>query len=546
MPQLLEPVGAGQTRFRLHGLAPDARGIAVGREALLIFDGLDRLVAFLGAYSEEASLDDLLPTTTVEQARRSTGGVALVLRCAAADGYAIDRLARLAAIARGRVYVGSGRTFVRARERKAPFGYDLAVAPSQLGLEGEGVAVVDRDYAVQYDSESTIDPIELVQRLALRPVALPAGGVGADPERCGLRDLALVLVAPGVADRVVSFLWRRRVPFAGVRVALGDDEDGSLLLRLRQPDPSILDILRPIPGVELHVPVSPRAAVELGYRHPIHLASANTCLPGDEMCLFRGRTRRVERLDGAPRFVDGRHLVRSDLAGRLREIEGVRGGELEALRVDLRLQFTGATREAKAVLVPWEQIDLLRRLIYAIPPHALAVASIVPLSDGLLVLASRPGVARRMGGIELGALIPLGRRFIEVGPGVLVPDGYELWPRVRPQLVRELLSLGSDDLALFTDESRAPLRVDAESLSPLDAAAVAELALEGAAQLGREVPAREDARIVNDRLGRFSLWGFRRGSKGIEPEPESDMVALEAATGEPEDPTLALPPSEDA
>ena len=44
---LLEPIAAGQTRFHMQGLAPDGRGIAVGRETLLIFPSLDRLVAFL-------------------------------------------------------------------------------------------------------------------------------------------------------------------------------------------------------------------------------------------------------------------------------------------------------------------------------------------------------------------------------------------------------------------------------------------------------------------------------------------------------------------
>ena len=53
---LLEPVGAGQTRFRMQGLSTDARGIAVGREVLITFPTIDWLVAFLGAYSDEASL----------------------------------------------------------------------------------------------------------------------------------------------------------------------------------------------------------------------------------------------------------------------------------------------------------------------------------------------------------------------------------------------------------------------------------------------------------------------------------------------------------
>ena len=115
---LLEPVAAGQTRFRMQGLAPDGRGIAVGREALITFESLDRLVAFLGAYSEEASLDDLLPSLTIERGGREGGGQAILVRCVSGDGYALDRLSRLAGIAHGQLYTGAGSVFVRYRERR--------------------------------------------------------------------------------------------------------------------------------------------------------------------------------------------------------------------------------------------------------------------------------------------------------------------------------------------------------------------------------------------------------------------------------------------
>src|SRR5690606_4330760 len=135
--RILEPVAAGQTRFRMQGLAPDARGIAVGREALIVFESLDRLVSFLGAYSVEASLDDLLPTMTLERGHRTGGGTALLVRCEASDGYALDRLSRLAGAARSQLYAGSGSVFVRYRESRAPLGYDLAVPLAEL-LAREG------------------------------------------------------------------------------------------------------------------------------------------------------------------------------------------------------------------------------------------------------------------------------------------------------------------------------------------------------------------------------------------------------------------------
>jgi hypothetical protein len=526
---ILEPVAAGQTRFRMQGLAPDPRGIAVGREALIVFESLDRCVSFLGAYGLEASLDDLLPSTTLERARRTGGGSALLLRCEASEGYGLDRLARLAGAARSQLYAGAGSVFVRTRESAAPFGYDLAVPVAELltragnsaaGLGSDEVLVVDREFVARYRSESRIDPIDLIQRLQLRSVALPLQGIGSDPELCGMRDMALVLVAPGVADRVLAYLWRKEVPMAGVRVTLAGDRRTSLLLRLRNPTGRVLDVLRPIPGVELLVPVSSRAAVEAGWVHPIHLASASSCLPGDEMYLFRGRANRVERIDGAPRFVEGRYLVQTEVQLRTAEfssrLEGAQGEaepaqlqEAGQLHVELRLQPSSSTRDPRASLIAWRELELLRRLIYLVPPSALAAARLVPLTEGLLVLSGGGRLGNDGRPLSVGAVIPLGRRFCEVAPGVLVPDGFELWPRLRPQLIRELLGLDGEDRAVFLEPGKDPIHIADERMMSLDAAAIGTLETSEAALVEAGVAPLEPGTIVNQRLGRFALWGFR-------------------------------------
>jgi hypothetical protein len=519
----LEPVAAGQTRFRMQGLAPDARGIAVGREALIVFESLDRCVAFLGAYSVEASLDDLLPTMTLERGARPGGGGALLLRCEASDGYALDRLSRLAGAARSQLYAGAGSVFVRYREARAPFGFDLALPISDLlardgahdgagaGLSPEELLVVDQEFSTRYRIRDRIDPVELIQRLELRSVALPLQGVAGDPELCGMRDMALVLVAPGVADRVLEYLWRKEVPMAGVRVALAEDRRASLLLRLRNPVGRILDVLRPIPGVELFAPVSARAAVEVGWVHPIHLASASSCLPGDEMYLFRGRAGRVERIDGAPRFVDGRFLVATEINLRPAEfeVEPVAMRETGRLRVDLHLRPSSLAREPRASLIDWADVDLLRRMIYLVPPSALAAARLVPLTDGLLILSGGARIGRDGRALSVGTVIPLGRRFVELAPGVLVPDGFELWPRLRPQLIRELLGLEGEDRAVFLGPRREPVHIPEDKMMSLDAAAVGTLSTGEAELVESSLPALEPGIIRNQRLGRFSLWGFR-------------------------------------
>lgn len=525
---LLEPIAAGQTRFHMQGLAPDGRGIAVGRETLLVFPSLDRLVAFLGAYSEECSLDDLIPSLTVERARRDGGGQALLLRCNGGDSYALDRLGRMSTAVHGQLFTGSGTVFVRYRDRLAPFGYDLAGPgagrPATRGADPIGadeVLVVDHDYQARYRASDRLDPVELIQRLQLRPVPLPPGGLADSPDLCGLQDLALVLVAPGLGDRVLAYLWSNQVAMAGVRVALAGERRASLLLRLRQASGPLLAVLHGIPGVELLVPVSPRAAVELGYRHPIHLASASSCLPGDEMYLFRGRVGRVERLDGAPQFIDGNYLVQSPVRVRAPASEpgDARGVSSTPLQVALRLRPSAGAREPRGALVGWEQAGLLRKLVYLIPPTALAAARLAVLPQGMLVLtgSSLGGAGAGLAaGVGAAALIPLGTRIVEVAPGVLVPDGFELWPHVRPQLVRELLGLEAADHALFLGPDADPLRLRPDHLIPLDAAMISrlELAVSEAppSELVRHAGAdgATAAAITNQHLGRFALWGFGR------------------------------------
>ncbi len=512
---LLEPIAAGQTRFRLQGLAPDGRGIAVGRETLMIFPSLDRLVGFLGAYSEEGSLDELIQSLTLERARRSTGSQALLLRCAGSDSYQLDRLGRLCAAVQGQVFTGSGTTFVRGRDRIGPFGYDLAVAVAG-GLGPDALAVVDHDHQVQYTSIARLDPVELIQRLELRALPLPAGGLAESPDLCGLAEMALVLVAPGLADRVLSYLWSNQVALAGVRVALAGERNPSLLLRLRQPSGGILSVLHGIPGVELYVPISPRAAIELGYRHPIHLASASSCLPGDEMYLFRGRVGRVERLESAPQFLDGRHLVRAEVRVRTAAPSDMRGVAGETLKVPLELRATASIREPRAALVPWSQSGVLRRLIYLLPPTALGAARIALMPEGMLVLTGSSLVGAGAGlaaGVGAAALIPLGARIVEVAPGVLVPDGHELWPRVRPQLVRELLGLGPADHALFLGPGQDALRLSPEALLPLDAAMIRSVELAAAEVTATDLPDLGQPSLTHTNLGRFALWGYGRADE---------------------------------
>ncbi len=56
----LEHVAQGQARFMTPGVAPDPRGVLLGRYCLLLFPTLEGVVSWLRLYSAEGSLDELI------------------------------------------------------------------------------------------------------------------------------------------------------------------------------------------------------------------------------------------------------------------------------------------------------------------------------------------------------------------------------------------------------------------------------------------------------------------------------------------------------
>ena len=65
----LEHVAQGQMRFFTPGVAPDPRGILLGRSCLMTFPTLEGAVSWLRLYSAEASLDELMANLTLTKAK---------------------------------------------------------------------------------------------------------------------------------------------------------------------------------------------------------------------------------------------------------------------------------------------------------------------------------------------------------------------------------------------------------------------------------------------------------------------------------------------
>ena len=69
----LEHVAQGQTRFFTPGVAPDPRGILLGRSCLMTFATLEGAVSWFRLYSSEAALDELLSNLAITKCRTALG-----------------------------------------------------------------------------------------------------------------------------------------------------------------------------------------------------------------------------------------------------------------------------------------------------------------------------------------------------------------------------------------------------------------------------------------------------------------------------------------
>ena len=121
---MLEHVSLGQSRFMTPGVAPDPRGVVMGRYGMLVFPTLEGVVSWFRLYSAEASLDELIPAMTIQRARTPLRSQELLVRVPATSSYAMDRASRCARLVGGSTYTGTSKHFVKYRDDRSPYGYD--------------------------------------------------------------------------------------------------------------------------------------------------------------------------------------------------------------------------------------------------------------------------------------------------------------------------------------------------------------------------------------------------------------------------------------
>jgi hypothetical protein len=493
----LEHVAQGQTRFFTPGVAPDPRGILLGRFCVMTFATLEGAVSWFRLYSSEASLDELLANLTIAKCRTALGSREIVVQIPAVSSYAADRAARLCRLVGGAIYTGTAKHFVKYRDDRSPYGYDAVDIGAMAG--GTDFMVHGDEFAQGYVREGELPFQRLLFRLSIRK--LP-GGEQLDSEDRGELYLA---VARGLADGIIRYLWRNRVEaqaglFSPGSTSAFDDQArdrGYMLIRARALPERIMQLFLGTPGIDVFRPAGANAAVAVGYEHPIDLASCSSVFPPETFHVFWPGDR-VDVLPGPLALSDIADLTRVDIELDRPKDPAQHGGKpAEPIGVELKLAAAmGPPRRVVATLIPLEHGARLKRILFALPPVSLRGHRVAATDRGILVIGS-----------ENLDVIPLGQLLCELTPGLLVPLGMDVVPRVSPEVLARALGHAAGIVTVFTAQGR-PFQVSEGAFTTLERRSLAKVEVDRAEAIdyAAEVPA--EAQVVNDAVGRFALWGF--------------------------------------
>lgn len=497
----LEHVAHGQTRFVTPGVAPDPRGVVLGRFCLLVFPSLEGVVSWLRVYSHEASLDELVAGLEILRVRTPLMSREMILKVPSVSSYTADRAARVARLVGGTIYTGTAKHFVKYRDDRSPYGYDavdIGALPGNADL-----MVHDDDFTQAYVREGELPLARLLFRLSLRRTP---GTVRLTAEQ---RADLLLAVARGLGDGVIRYLWRNRVEatvgLVTPRAQAGVDRGGDpsyLLVRVRDLPERILGLCLGTPGIDVFLPAGANVAVAVGWTHPVELSSCASLLPDDSFHLFWPGDR-VDVVPGPLELSRLQDLTRIDLTlEEGREPAPHKMSAPDVIGVQLRLApAVGAVRRVIGTLVPLAQALHFKRLVFALPPAALRGLRAAVTDRGILVVAPQ--------GIDV---VPLGTLLAAQAPGILVPLGLEVVPRVSPEVLAAALNHGSGLWTVFGLDG-APFQLADGALVALERRTIAKLSADAAEVQDVAVTPGPEPTVVNDPLGRFALWGF--------PEPKT-------------------------
>jgi hypothetical protein len=446
---VLERIALHQTRLHTPGLGLDPKGVALGAKGLVLLPSIDRLVALLAVYTRERSLEDLMPSLTMQLVKSRLGTREITVEFAAESSDRMDRLADTARLVGGFTFTGTSRHFVQYRDASAPFGYDA----TQLLATDAAVALYHDRFSQTYDMERRVDLRALLLRL------MPH----VDPSTRAEPGLRIVVAEQGLGPALVHYLVRSRVE-GEVCVAEWPPESSfddapvrRWILRLPELPPRMQALLHTTPGIVCFVPSGPGVAVEAGYRHPVELRACPVFDPGG-LVLVRGRGQEPWAVESLPPMGTLAAFARVELRSGGADLATARTvRQADVVRVPLRV--TPSTRPLRNVTATWiepAQVPLLRRLAYALP-H-------VTLTQARVAMTSRGAFLRVKAGIES---IPLGTFFVEVHPNLYLPAGHEVVPAVAPDVLARALGAPPSKVLFVGTDARA-VGIEESAFVPLE------------------------------------------------------------------------------
>jgi FtsH ternary system-associated peptide len=501
---MLEPVALNQTRFNVPGVAPDNRGVVLGKQGALLFASVDRLVGFFRIFCDESSMDELLPKLKIHQVRTPLMSREFLVLYTASTSYLCDRTARIAALLGGLPFTGSGKHYVKYRDTTSPLGYD---ATALYGEPADFVLYADT-FTQGYQRVKDVEFAQLIFRLS--PRALP----GTPADDLADRELLWLGVRHGLARSLLTYLWRNRVRAEAAYVEAADTTAGGgsfgqgtsfLLARVHELPPRMLALFAEVPGIEVFRPVGDNVVVQVGYRHPLRLESCATIFDKEKFYVFSGTRDAVDVLKAPPPLVPAGDLIGGGFdLGEQKEPAEHEVREPTSLEVQLKLVASAtARRRVTATLVPWAHADRLRKLVYVLPPTMLATYRVAAIAEGLFVIGEQ--------GIDG---LPIGDMFQEAAPSIYVPLGCEFYPRVGAEVLTDHVGGVNGRYVVFPRGGR-PLALEHAAFEPLGRRALARLEVDPRGRDARMPPPRATtpATVLNEDLSSLPLWGFAADKK---------------------------------
>jgi hypothetical protein len=447
---LLDRIALHQTRLRTPGLGLDAKGVALGAKGVVLIPTVDRLVGWLGVYTRERSLEDLLPSLELHFVRSPLGTQEITLTFAAESSDRMDRVAETARLVGAFTFTGTSRHFVQYRDAAAPFGYDA----SELLSTDAPLALYHDQFSQTYVEGKLVDLRALLLRL------MPQ----VDPRTLDEPGLRYVVAEEGLGPALIHYLVRSQIDGEVTmcewppQSALDEAPVRRYLVRVPELPPRMRRLMRETPGLTTFIPAGPGIAVEIGYRHPVQLRACPV-FDAAGLALVRGRGDEPWLLPRLPAFGDLRSFARIELRGGHETSLTLAHatGDPKAVRVDLRLMpATSPWRNVTASWIATEKLPLLRRLAYALTPGTLR--------DTRIALTDRGAFLTCPHGIEA---VPLGTFFVESHPGLFTPAGLDVVPKVAPEVLYRALG-APEGHALFIGPAGTALAIPNEAFVALE------------------------------------------------------------------------------